>query len=167
MNHLHLLSLLGSFLFSLLVLVEELLERVHIEATSLLVDERSLQQNGVGALIEHVHYLLLGNGNAKLSGIVLDNLVRDVLLPHLILHLVEFILGEVVALGSELNHILRLVNESLKLLNADFLAQHLANLLAGLALYSITGTNGFFGDKCEKAQCYHDDKHHAFASDFS
>ena len=113
---------LTAALLGLLVLSEELLQRAGIETSGLLVDERCLQEHGVGTLVEHILQFLIRNGETQLLSLVSDNLLLHVVLPHHVLDLVEFLVGQVVASLSHLNHIGVLVDESLELLYIDFLS---------------------------------------------
>ena len=58
-----------------------------------------------------VLHLGVCNGETQLLGFLLQDGVVDKLLPNLILHLVEFLLREVVATLGHLDDVLVLVNE--------------------------------------------------------
>ena len=107
---------------ALLILSQELGEHVRVKATCLLVDERSLHQHGIGSLAKHVLHLGVGNRQTELLSFLADDNVVDIRLPYLVLDVVQFILGQVVATLGHLNDLLVLVNEFLEFLNVDFLS---------------------------------------------
>ena len=116
-----LLQLLTTLRLQLLVVSQELGELRGVETTRLLIDKRSLHQQGIGTGLQHVLQLLVGHGETYLLGLSLDDGVADILLPNLILHLIEFLLREIVATLSHLDSLLILVDKTLEVLHRNFL----------------------------------------------
>ena len=105
----------------LLILSEELLELVGIEASCLTVHEGSREKHLVRTLVEHVLHLVVGDGKTELVTLFLDELVLHEILPYLITKLVELIIGQVL-LPHDFHSVLSLIHELGKVLVADFLS---------------------------------------------
>ena len=101
---------------------EELGKLGDIKTARLLIYERRLCEHRVGTLLHDVLKLLVGNGKTELLALIVDNLLVDVGIPHLILDLVEFLLREVVTTLSHLHNLLILVNECLEFLYVYFVS---------------------------------------------
>ena len=86
----------------------------------------------IGALCEHVAQFLVGDGESHLGCLAGDHLVGHILLPNLVADRVKLIVGEVVALITNLHSLRVLFNYLLEVLIVDFLTKHLAYLLTAV-----------------------------------
>ena len=104
-----------------LIVIEELCQLRCIETPGLLVHERGLKEHGVGSGAKHALHLLLGHSQAYFLGLRLNDGVLHIRIPHLVLHLIQLILSEVVTPLGHLDNLLVLFQQGLEILHGDFL----------------------------------------------
>ena len=150
-----------------LVVGKELLQRVDIKATCLLVNKRGLHEHGVCALVKNVCHLLVCNSKTELLCLVGDELVLNKCVPHHVANAIELVLVKVLLTLLHLDDLCVLVNKLLKIVKIDFLSQHFAYLLTLFVACIIARTESFFSDKSKQAQSDYTNQDGTFASDFS
>ena len=74
---------------------QELLERAHVKASRLLIDERSLEKHWVGALRKNVLQFLVGNGQSQLLGFIFHQFRLYITVPHSVFHLIHLFVVQV------------------------------------------------------------------------
>ena len=150
---------------NLVILGEELLEGIGIEC-ALLCTEGGLCQHGVAALGDDVLQFGIGDCESQLLCLVLDNLVVDHRLPHLVAEHGHLVVGEGGDSIGELHHIDVFVHLIIEFLDVDTLTIHLADTLTALRLTVGERTHKFFGNECKQSESHYCDEELALASDF-
>ena len=120
-----------------LVFCKELLQSVHVEATCLLVEERSLLKHRVSTLGKNLLELSVCYSKTELVCLVLYEFGLNVCVPNHVLDLIELVFVEVLLSLLHLDDFCVLVNKFLELCYVDFLAQHFAYLLMFVSAFRV------------------------------
>ena len=134
------------------VVSEELLQLVSVEASCLLVDERSLCEHGVCSFLHHVLQFLVSYGETKFGSFIFDEACLHVRVPDHVLHLVHLFFREAFASLCHFDDLLVFVQEVLDLLNTDFLSEHFSDLLSAVVAQRVCRAYQFFCNECEKRE---------------